>query len=98
MDKIARAHQFAPILELGVIYIPESHKNPNEFTSWSLPMIDQMEKFPNAAHDDIQDTVSQAFIYLRDSKLLELPYTHVIDDEVEVDYSAQSMGKNPYAM
>lgn len=97
-DKRGRAHQFAPILELGVVWVPESKKTPNEFISWSLPLLDQLEKFPNAANDDLVDTVTMGFIFLRDSQLLELPYAAAIDDEPEVDYHTrrERLG-NPYA-
>ena len=98
MDKVSRAHQFAPILELGVVYIPESKKSRGEVMSWAKPLISQMEKFPNAAHDDLVDTTTMAFLYLRDSRLLELPYVEDIDDAVEVDYHARKAKENPYAM
>lgn len=45
------------------------------------------------------DTVSQAFIFLRDSKMLELPYAAPIDDEEEIDYYSQrQQAANPYAV
>lgn len=98
MDKISRAHQFAPMLELGVLYIPESAKNKGEFTTWAKKLLTQMEKFPNAEHDDLVDTTSMAFIYLRDAKLLELPYVKVVDDEFEIDYEkSKRVRSNPYA-
>jgi predicted phage terminase large subunit-like protein len=96
-DKIGRAHQFAPMLELGVIYIPESRRVPGDFISWAKPLVAEMEKFPNGAHDDLTDTTTSAFIYLRDSRLLELAYSQVIDEEVEVDYHAKrTRVENPY--
>jgi predicted phage terminase large subunit-like protein len=98
MDKVSRAHQFAPILEMGCVWIPESKKNPNEYVSWAMPLLDQLEKFPNAAHDDLVDTTTMGFLYFRDSKMLELPYVQVIDEPEEVDYHARSGNTaNPYA-
>lgn len=97
-DKIGRAHLFAPMLELDVIYIPESKKIAGSFTTWARPLVAQMEKFPNAEHDDLVDTATMAFIYLRDAKLLELPYAKAIDDELEIDYTRQKrIHTNPYA-
>lgn len=99
MDKLARAHQFAPMLEMDVFYIPESKKAGGQFISWAEPLVAQLEKFPNATHDDLVDTVTQGFIYLRDAKLLELPYVDAVDDEHEVDYALQrAQQRNPYDM
>jgi len=51
-DKVNRAHQASPILELDCIWIPESAKNPGEFVTWARPFISQLERFPNDEHDD----------------------------------------------
>ena len=95
--KVPRAHQAAPILELDVIYIPESGKEPGEFVTWARDFVEQCGKFPNAAHDDYVDTFTQTMIYLRDAGWLELE--RASDDEVEeIDYHALKKRKvNPYA-
>lgn len=95
-DKLSRAHQIAPILELGNAYIPESRVDKGGFSSWARPLIHQMEKFPNAEHDDLVDTASQALIYLRDANILQLDFSEVIDDPVEVDYYRRKKAENPY--
>jgi predicted phage terminase large subunit-like protein len=95
-DKITRAHSVAPILELGCLFIPESAKQKGEFVSWARPMLSQLEKFPNGEHDDLVDTLTQGLIYLRDSGLLELEYSELIDEPEEVDYS-HAKRVNPYA-
>jgi len=98
MDKIARAHQFAPLLEIDCVWVPESKKTPGEFISWAKPLIAQLEKFPNAEHDDLVDTTTQSFLYFRDSGMLELPYVKAIDDPIEIDYATQRKSReNPYA-
>jgi predicted phage terminase large subunit-like protein len=51
--KVPRAHQAAPILELDCLWIPESGKEPGEFVTWARPFVNQLEKFPNAEHDDL---------------------------------------------
>lgn len=96
-DKINRAHQAAPILELDCLYIPESGKSPGEFVSWAKGFVGQCEKFPNAEHDDYVDTFTQAVIYLRDGQWFDLD--RAADDEVEEAdyYSSKKAQRNPYA-
>lgn len=93
-DKISRAHQSAPTLELGLIWIPESRKNPGQFISWALSFVRQLAKFPVTDHDDYVDTFTQAIIYLKDEGWFELPAAE--DDPIEeVDY-AKRQKQNPY--
>jgi predicted phage terminase large subunit-like protein len=79
-DKISRAHQASPTLELGLIWIPESGKNKGHFVSWAQGFIKQLEKFPVAEHDDYVDTFSQAIIYLKNDGWFELPKAKDIDE------------------
>ena len=95
-DKILRAHQVAPILDLGCIYVLESSKRPGQWVSWADDLKAQLERFPNAEHDDYVDTFTQALIFLRDSSLLELGYFEG-DPVDEVDYHAKKRKENPYA-
>lgn len=96
-DKINRAHQVAPILELGCLWIPESHKNPGEYVTWARPFVLQCEKFPNAEHDDYVDTFTQCMIYFRNAGFLELDSFETEKDD-EVDYAAlKTRQRNPYA-
>jgi hypothetical protein len=74
-DKVARAHQAAPVLEQGVVWIPESAKNPGQPASWAAKFLRQLGRFPVAEHDDYVDTFTQLVIYLRDSGWLALPQT-----------------------
>lgn len=96
-DKINRAHQVAPILELDCLWIPESGKEPGKFVSWARPFVKQVEQFPNAEHDDMVDTLTQTMIYLRDDGWLEMPEA---DDDIveEIDYHNNKPKSNPYAM
>lgn len=93
-DKISRAHQASPTLELGLIWIPESGKNKGHFVSWAQAFIKQLEKFPVAEHDDYVDTFSQAIIYLKNDGWFELPRAKDIDEPriKSKDYV------NPYAV
>jgi predicted phage terminase large subunit-like protein len=79
-DKISRAHQAAPTLELGLIWIPESKKNPTQAVSWASAFIKQLAKFPVAEHDDYVDTFTQAIIYLKNDNWFELPRARDVDE------------------
>lgn len=93
-DKIARAHMASPVLELGVIWTIESGSKPGEHISWVRPLIDQLKKFPNASHDDGVDTFTQGIIYIKNSRLIELPFHDEVWDE-EKDYGQKK--SNPYS-
>ena len=71
-DKVSRAHQAAPVLEMDILWIPESQKNPGQFVSWAQPFLIQAKKFPVAEHDDLVDTFSQAIIYLKNERWFEM--------------------------
>lgn len=78
-DKVARAHQMTPTLELGLLWIPESGKNPGQFVSWAQPYLKQLGKFPKAEHDEYVDTTSQAVIFLKNGGWFELPKAREVD-------------------
>jgi predicted phage terminase large subunit-like protein len=92
-DKVSRAHQAAPTLELGLVWIPESKKNPGQHVSWAAAFIKQLSKFPVAEHDDYVDTFTQAIIYLKNDGWFTLPRAKDID-EPKVDNKIRI---NPYA-
>lgn len=79
-DKISRAHQAAPTLELGILWVPESGKNRGQPVTWAQRFLKQLEKFPVAEHDDYVDTFSQAIIYLKNDRWFELPQAREIDE------------------
>ena len=79
-DKISRAHQAAPTLELGLLWIPESKKNRGQVVSWATSFLKQLAKFPVAEHDDYVDTFTQAIIYFKNDRWFELPEAKDIDD------------------
>lgn len=93
-SKTARAHQAAPILESGRVYVMESRKEPGKPVMWVRPLFTQCEEFPNGEHDDGVDTLTQGLIYLNHADLI--PLDRVPDEEPkEVDYEAKRR-KNPY--
>jgi len=57
-DKIARAHAITPIIEAKKVFLPER-------SSWLCDFLNEMLIFPNGAHDDIVDTVTQFLNYIR---------------------------------
>ena len=80
-DKVSRAHQASPTLELGKLWIPESGKNPGQPVSWAQPFLAQLSKFPVAEHDEYVDCWSQAIIYLKNEGWFELPQAKEIDEQ-----------------
>lgn len=96
-DKINRAHQVSPILELDCLYVMESGKEPGKPVTWARAFIREIEQFPNAEHDDQVDTFTQCMIRLRDEGHFELAFAE-LDDVEEFDYHADKKRKiNPYA-
>lgn len=92
-DKVSRAHQAAPTLELGLLWVPESGKNKGQPVSWAATFLRQLAKFPVAEHDDYVDTFTQAVIFLRDSGWFELPVAKDRDEP----RLARKERINPYA-
>jgi len=93
-DKINRAHQASPILELDCLWIPESGKEPGRAVTWARNFLLEIEAFPNGAHDDQVDAFTQCIIYLRDDGWFELEYAE--PDEIDELPHAKKRG-NPYA-
>lgn len=90
-DKITRMHIISPLIEAGMLYLPESEISSGNYQSFCKDFVHQLTTFPNADHDDIVDATTQALIYLRDANLIS------IDDYKTVDYQAeQKEHVNPY--
>lgn len=54
-SKLARAHAVTPLFQAGNVYLPDPSIAP-----WVYDFIDELTKFPNAAHDDRVDSTTQA--------------------------------------
>jgi predicted phage terminase large subunit-like protein len=93
-DKVSRAHQAAPTLELGLLWVPESGKNRGQAVSWAQPFIKQLTKFPVAEHDDYVDTFTQAILFLKNDGWFELPQARDRDEPKQ--YKRERV--NPYAV
>ena len=94
-DKVSRAHQAAPTLELGLLWVPESEKNPGQPASWAQPFMKQLAKFPAAEHDEYVDCFSQAIIYLKNDGWFTLPRARDVDEPLT--RAPQRDRSNPYA-
>ena len=73
-DKVSRVYSASPLIEAGRLWIPKGKK-------WGDTLIDELLKFPNAAHDDQVDAMVMAVHYLRDSWHLSHPEDHEWEDE-----------------
>jgi len=93
MDKVARAHVVAPILEAALVWIPES-KQGNKWVSWADGFMKQVSRFPNDEHDDYVDTMTQALRLLHDKGFIGIASSKREND-------VRDFGKhkvNPYAV
>lgn len=64
LDKVARAHLSAAYLEGGAVWYMDRE--------WAKDVIKQCAQFPKASHDDIVDTCTMCWNYLRKRFTLEL--------------------------
>lgn len=95
-SKTARAQLASATLEADVIYVPESRRAPGTVVTWALPLVREMEDFPNGENDDGVDTFTQAVLFLTHSDFIELPAV-LPEAPEEVDYEASGRRKkNPY--
>lgn len=65
-DKLSRAHACTPVLQAGRVWMPLKRQ-------WTRDIMDQAVAFPNAAHDDLVDTMTQAILWMRDAYKLKGP-------------------------
>ena len=93
-DKVSRAHQAAPTLETGILWIPESQKTPGQPVSWAVEFTLQLAKFPRGKHDDFVDTFTQAIIYLKNDRWFDLQEAKDVDDDLP---RKKREHVNPYA-
>ena len=64
-DKFARVNSVAPIVESGLVWIPD--------TRWGEEVIEECAAFPAGEHDDYVDTVTQALRRFREGGFISHP-------------------------
>lgn len=94
-DKFERLHAISHIPCQGMVFIPESSKEPGKFVKWADPLIDQVCSFPLVEHDDYVDTFSQAMLYYKDQGYLSVDPQEFEEEYVD-DRSKQR--SNPYSV
>lgn len=79
VDKVARLYSVQNTFEEGLVWAPDR--------TWAEEVIAQCGTFPNAAHDDLVDTVSQAIKHLRVTGMLSR--ADEIADEIDAGMAHQ---------
>ena len=72
-DKVSRVYSATPMMEAGRVWIPSNRK-------WSEDLLEELLRFPNAAHDDQVDAMTMAIHYMKESWHLEHPEDPEWDD------------------
>lgn len=67
--KIARVNAVSPSIESGNVYLPHPDLAP-----WVEEFLEECTQFPNAAHDDEVDAMSQALLHLENRKGLMVSF------------------------
>ena len=73
-DKVSRVYASTPMMESGRVWFPKNKK-------WSEDLLEEMLRFPNAAHDDQVDAMTMAIHYMKESWHLQHPEDPDWDDE-----------------
>lgn len=63
-DKVARANSIAPLLESGMVWVPE--------TEWADELVEECAAFPNGDNDDLVDSTTQALMRFRAGNFISL--------------------------
>jgi hypothetical protein len=92
----------ANIIRAGRVWVPESGKRKGFVRDWAEGMVSQICSFPDTAHDEFVDCISQGLRYLRDAGWISIdaPPREDYDEEDYIDAEGFNNAKkgNPYAM
>jgi phage terminase large subunit-like protein len=91
-----RLNIVSPIIQRGRVYLPESTKKAGAARDWCEPLINQICSFPEARHDDLVDSTSQALRILRDIGFLVIDY--IADNSDDYVDETKPRRVNPYAV
>jgi len=98
-DKVERLHAVSHLPCHGLVFLPESEKNPGHPRNWVDPLVEQVCTFPLVDHDDLVDTFSQAMQYAKDQGFLIIDEPEEEDDYVDPDDATTTHShRNPYAV
>jgi len=65
---------------------------------WAEGMVSQICSFPNTAHDEYVDCISQALRFLRDAGWISIDFPKEWVDEDDYIDAGQRKRENPYAV
>lgn len=91
-DKLSRLHNVSHIAANGRIWLPESVKNPGEFRTWILPMLDEVCVYSGPGttkHDDDVDCFSMGMRYFADKFV-----TAGVDGVIRLDTQVVNVSSN----
>jgi len=71
-DKIARVNAVSPMLESGMVYVPE--------TRWAEELVEECAAFPYGDHDDLVDSTTQALMRYRQGGFIGLESDEDLND------------------
>jgi predicted phage terminase large subunit-like protein len=96
-DKSQRLSIVANIIKAGRVWVPESGVRKGYVRDWAEGMVSQICSFPNTAHDEYVDCISQALRYLRDAGWISIDFPKEWVDEDDYIDAGQRSRENPYA-
>jgi predicted phage terminase large subunit-like protein len=74
-DKVSRANAIAPMLEGGIVWIPD--------TAWAWELVEELASFPHGEHDDLVDATTLALMRFRQGGFIQLWEDEEMDEYVD---------------
>jgi len=98
-DKTQRLNIVSNIIKAGRVWVPESGVKKGFIRDWCEGMVSQVCAFPETAHDDYVDALSQGLRYLRDAQWLNIdpPPREDYDEQDVIDAGYHLKRENPYS-
>ena len=100
-DKVQRLSIVANIIKAGRVWVPESSVRKGYVKDWAEGMVSQICSFPETAHDEFVDCISQGLRYLRDAGWIsiDVPRRDPFEDSdiLDADEYNNKGRANPYA-
>jgi predicted phage terminase large subunit-like protein len=103
-DKTQRLSIVSNIIRAGRVWVPESSKRKGFVRDWAEGMVSQICSFPETAHDEFVDCISQGLRYMRDAGWISIdapPREDLDEDDIfdADEYNKRARGReNPYAV